>query len=53
MDINAILDWIEQMIEKYQIAEDDVAVLDEIVNGISEEDLYGGDEYQEEVPDEE
>lgn len=55
MDINAILDLIDEWIEKYQISDEDVAVLQEILNGISEEDIYGEAEYAEdtEIPDEE
>lgn len=54
MDINAILEVIDEWIEKYQISDEDVAVLQEILNGISEEDIYGDAEYAEdtEIPEE-
>lgn len=54
MNIEEILDWCEQMIEKYQISDEDVAVLQEILNGIDEETLYGDAEYAEdtEIPEE-
>lgn len=55
MNIEALLDLIEEWIEKYQISDEDVAVLQEILNGIDEETLYGDAEYAEdtEIPDEE
>lgn len=58
MDINAILNIIDEWIEKYQISDEDVATLQEILNGIDEETLYGDAEYAEdedyaEIPDEE
>lgn len=58
MDVNEILNWCDQMIEKYNIADEDVAALQDILNNISEEDMYGEAEYAEdedyaEIPDEE
>lgn len=58
MDVNAILDWCEEMAEKYSIADADMAALQDILNGISEDDIYGEAEYAEdedyaEIPDEE
>lgn len=52
MDVNEILDWCEKMIEKYNIVDEDVAILQKIINDIEEDDLYGT-EYQEdeEEPD--
>lgn len=47
MDINAILNIIDEWIEKYQISDEDVATLQEILNGIDEETLYGDAEYAE------
>lgn len=46
MDINAILNIIDEWIEKYNIAEEDVDLLDEILNGIDDE-VMNGTEYQE------
>lgn len=55
MNVEELLDWCDQMIEKYAIEDADVAILQEILNGISEEDIYGEAEYAEdtEIPDEE
>lgn len=52
MNMNDVLVWIDEMAEKYQIAEEDLATLDEILNGVSEEDMMG-DTYAEDIPDEE
>lgn len=50
MDVNAILDWCDEMIEKYNIADEDVVALQEIINDIDESDIYGEAEYAEEEP---
>lgn len=52
MDVNEILNWCDQMIEKYQIVDEDVAALQDILSDISEEDMMG-DTYAEDITDEE
>lgn len=47
MNMQDLLDWCDQMIEKYAIEDADVVALQEILNGVNEEELYG-DEYTEE-----
>lgn len=55
MDVNEILNWIDEMVEKYQIVDEDVAALQDILSDVSDEDIYGGTEYaeDEDIPDEE
>lgn len=52
MNIDDLLSWCEEMIEKYKIAKEDVDNLDEILNSIDEE-VMNGTEWQEdeEEPD--
>lgn len=52
MNIDELLILLDEWIEKYNIAEEDVNKLDEILNGIDDE-VMNGTEYQEdeEEPD--
>lgn len=49
MDVNEILDWCEEMIEKYNIVDEDVAILQKIINNIEEDDLYGTEYKEDEI----
>lgn len=52
MNIDELLAWCDEMIEKYRIAKEDVVALQNILNGIDEE-VMNGTEWQEdeEEPD--
>lgn len=49
MDVNEILDWCEEMVEKYNIVDEDVANLQKIINNIDEDTLYGTEYKEDEI----
>lgn len=51
MNIENLLDLLDEWIEKYNITDEDVAALQDILSDVSDEDMYG-DEYQEDIPEE-
>lgn len=53
MNVNEILNWCEEMVEKYSIADEDVAALQDILSDVSEEDMMGDTYAEDEIADEE
>lgn len=47
-----LLQWIDEIIAKYQVSEEDVKKLEDIMSMVKEEDLYG-EEYAEDTDTEE